>query len=88
MVDFDKSDKIRKIRGKVDKPDPDNEFSNDVLFLFKKRDFFILRKSFLNKDEISLNPLSVSGLSIFQTILLIYCYGTYLMDYDELILLL
>ena len=28
---------MRKISGKVDKPDTDNRFSNDILSLFKKR---------------------------------------------------
>ena len=34
MVDFNKSDKMRKISGKVDKSNTDNRFSNDISFLF------------------------------------------------------
>ena len=34
MIDFDKSDKMRKISVKVDKPNTDNWFDNDISFLF------------------------------------------------------
>ena len=34
MVDFGKSDKMWKTSGKVDKPNTDNEFSNDISSLF------------------------------------------------------
>ena len=43
MVDFGKSDKIRKISGKVDKPNIDKEFSNEISSSFSK-DY--LRRSF------------------------------------------
>ena len=34
MVEFGKSDKMRKINGKVDIPNADNGFSNDISSLF------------------------------------------------------
>ena len=36
MVDFSKSDKMRKISGKEDKQNTDNGFCNDISSLFKK----------------------------------------------------
>ena len=36
MIDFDKSDKMRKISGKVDEPNTDNWFSNDISSSFSK----------------------------------------------------
>ena len=64
MVGFDKSDQMRKIRRKVDKPNIEKGFSNDIS-----------PKSFLNKYKISLlNQLSVIGLSTFPLIFLMICY--------------
>ena len=34
MEDFDKSDKMKKISAKVDKPSTDNGFKNDISSLF------------------------------------------------------
>ena len=67
MVDFSKSDKMRKMSGKVDWPDIENGFSNDISSLFK----MIQGKYFLNKDKIS---LSMSDLSTFPLIFYIYIY--------------
>ena len=50
MVNFGKSDKMRKINGKADKPKTDNRFSNDISSLFWK-DFLTLRKIFLKYKQ-------------------------------------
>ena len=44
MVDFCKSDKMRKINGKMAKPSTDNGVSNDIS---SKNNFFIMKRVFL-----------------------------------------
>ena len=44
MVDFGKSDKMRKVSRKLDKANTDNEFSNDILSLLSEEVFRIKTK--------------------------------------------
>ena len=70
MVDFDESDKIIKISGKVDKSNTYNGFSNNILFFIHGRTLLYLQ---IQVFGLSTFPLFLSYIYIYIYIYIYHC---------------